>query len=252
MLIKPELEKTLKSLRLSGIITSLPARIQQSSDGGLAPLEFFELLLEDEVQRRRDRLFERRMRIARLDPNKRLDNFDWSFNKRLPKKNVCELATTQFIADRENAIIIGPPGTGKSHAVNAIAMCAIQAGYTALYFQIHDLIASIMEANATGERKTFFAKLLKADLLILDDLGFKRLNHDDSEELLELIMRRYERTSTIMISNRPIEDWAKVLGDAATASALLDRLMHHAHMIAFFGKSYRMEQTALAKNRKEV
>lgn len=252
MLIKPELEKTLKSLRLSGIITSLPARIQQSSEGGLAPLEFFELLLEDEVLRRRDRLFERRIRLARIDPNKRIDNFDWSFNKRLPKKQICELATTQFIANRENVVIVGPPGTGKSHAVNAITLCAIQSGYTALYFQIHDLIASIMEANATGERKTFFSKLLKTDLLILDDLGFKRLHHDDAEELLELIMRRYERSSTVMISNRPIEDWPKVLGDAATASALLDRIMHHAHMISFQGKSYRMEQTTLAKNKKEV
>ena len=252
MLIKPELERTLKSLRLSGIIAALPARIQQAADGGLAPLEFFEALLEDEAVRRKDRLFERRIKTARLDPNKRLDNFDWSFNKRLPKKTLCELATTQFIANRENAIIIGPPGTGKSHITNAIALCVIQAGYTALCFQIHDLIASIMEATATGERKTFFAKLLKTDLLILDDLGFKRLTHDDAEELLELIMRRYEKSSTIMISNRPIQDWPKVLGDAATASALLDRIMHHAHMISFQGKSFRMEQTPLAKKGKDV
>jgi len=109
-----------------------------------------------------------------------------------------------------------------------------------------------MEASATGERKTFFAKLLKADLIILDDLGFKKLHHDDAEELLELIIRRYERSSTIMISNRPIEDWTKVLGDAATASALLDRLMHHAHLISFQGKSYRMEQSVLAKTGKNV
>ena len=250
MLIHPELEKTLKSLRLSGILASLPARIQQASDGGLAPLEFFECLLEDEVSRRRDRLFDRRLKLARLDPNKRIDNFEWHFNVKIPKKQICELAAARFIAERENIILIGPPGTGKTHIMNAIALCAVQAGYTALYFQIHDLIASIMEADATGERKGFFKKLLKTDLLILDDLGFKRLRHDDAEELLEVVMRRYEHASTVMISNRPIEDWPKVLGDAATASALLDRLMHHAHMIPFHGKSYRMEQTALAKNRK--
>jgi DNA replication protein DnaC len=247
MLIHPELQKTLRSLRLSGILASLPARIQQASDGGLAPLEFFECLLEDELQRRRDRLFERRLKLARLDPLKRIDNFDWSFNPKVPKKQLCELATARFIADRENIILIGPPGTGKTHIVNAIALCAVQAGYTALYFQIHNLVAAVMEADATGERKAFFKKLLKADLLILDDLGFKRLRHDDAEELLEIIMRRYEHASTIMISNRPIEDWPKVLGDAATASALLDRLMHHAHMLPFHGKSYRMECAALAK-----
>lgn len=247
MLIHPELEKTLKSLRLSGILASLPARIQQAADGGLAPLEFFECLLEDEIQRRSDRLFERRLKLARLDPLKRIDNFDWRFNLKIPKSQVCELAAARFIADRKNMILIGPPGTGKTHIANAIALCAVQAGHTALYFQIHDLVASVMEADATGERKTFFKKLLKTDLLILDDLGFKRLRHEDAEELLEIVMRRYERASTIMISNRPIEDWPKVLGDAATASAILDRLMHHAHMISFQGKSYRMECAALAK-----
>lgn len=252
MLVKPELEKTLKSLRLSGVITTLPARIQQASDGGLAPLEFFELLLEDEMLRRRDRLFERRVSLAKLDPNKRLDNFDWNFNRQIPKKTLCELATAHFVANRENIIAIGPPGTGKTHIINAIALSAIQSGYRALYFQIHDLIASIMEATATGERKTFFSKLLKADLLILDDLGFKRLCHNDAEELLEIIMRRYEQSSTIMISNRPIEDWPKVMGDAAAASALLDRMMHHAHLISFPGKSYRLEQTSLAKRKEKV
>jgi DNA replication protein DnaC len=251
MLINHELERTLKSLRLSGILASLPARIQQASDGAIALMEFFELLLSDEVSRRKDRLFERRLKLARLNPLKRLDNFDWSFNPKISKKTVCELATVRFIAEHENVIAIGQPGTGKSHLMNAIALCSIHAGYSPLYFQIHDLIASVMEATATGQRNTLFAKLLKADLLILDDLGFKRFKHDDAEELLEIIMRRYERNSTIMISNRPIEDWPKTLGDAATTTALLDRLMHHAHMIAFQGKSYRLEENALAKNRKE-
>lgn len=251
MLIDQELERTLKSLRLSGILASLPARIQQASDGAVAPMEFFELLLSDEMARRKDRLFDRRLKLARLNPLKRLDNFDWSFNSKIPKKIICELATTRFVADRENIIAIGQPGTGKSHLMNAIALCAIHAGYSPLYFQVHDLIASIMEASATDQRKGLFAKLLKTDLLILDDLGFKRLKHDDAEELLEIIMRRYERASTVMISNRPIEDWPKTLGDAATTSALLDRLMHHAHMICFQGKSYRMEENALAKKRKE-
>lgn len=247
MIVKPELAKTLKSLRLSGILTTLPARVQQASDGSMSPLEFLEVLLADEIDRRRDRLFERRIKLARIDPRHRLDAFDWSFNPRIAKKAVCELATTRFIADRENAIFIGPPGTGKSHLAQSIALCAINAGYSALYFQLHELTDAMAEAEAIGERKSFLAKCLAADLLILDDLGLKRLKSVDAEEVLEIIMRRYERSSTIMTSNRPIEDWAKVLGDAATASALLDRLMHHAHLIPFQGKSYRMEKAALAK-----
>jgi DNA replication protein DnaC len=251
MLIAPELERTLRSLRLSGMAASLPARLAQAADGGVAPLEFLELLLQDELTRRKDRLFDRRLKLARLNPLKRLDDFDWSFNPKLPRKLVCEFATAQFVANKENIIAIGPPGTGKSHLMNAIALCAIHAGFAPLSFQIHDLIAAIAEASATGEREAFFNRLLKTDLLILDDLGFKRLRHEDAEELLEIIMRRYERASTIMISNRPIEDWPKTLGDAATTSALLDRLMHHAHFLSFQGKSYRMEQSALAKIRKD-
>ena len=250
MMVKPELEKTLKSLRLSGILTTLPARVQQASDGSLSPLEFLEILLADETDRRKDRLFDRRIKLARIDPRYRLDAFDWSFNPKLPKKTICELATTRFIADRENAIFIGSPGTGKSHLAQSIALCAISAGYSALYYQIHELTDSIAEAEATGEQKSLLAKLLAADLLILDDLGLKRLKTSDTEEILEIIMRRYERSSTIMTSNRPIEDWAKVLGDAASASALLDRLMHHAHLVSFQGKSYRMEKAALAKTRR--
>lgn len=252
MIVKPELEKALKSLRLSGILTTLPARVQQASDGAISPLEFLETLLADETDRRRDRLLERRIKLARIDPRCRLDSFDWSFNPKISKKALCELATTRFIVDKENAIFIGPPGTGKSHLAQAIALCTISAGYSALYYQLHDLVETIAEADATGQRKALLTKLLAPNLLILDDLGLKRLKPADGEEILEIIMRRYERSSTIMTSNRPIEDWAKVLGDAATASALLDRLMHHAHMIPFNGKSYRMEKASLDKTRKEV
>ncbi len=248
----PTLHALIKNLRLSGILTTLTARAEQAASGGMSPLEFFETLLQDEWDLRKDRLFERRRKTARLNPLWRLDNFDWSFNPKLQKKNLCTLATAKFIPQRENAILIGPPGTGKSHIAHAIALCALQAGYSVLAYPVFEVLELITEAAATGQRKELFAKLLKPDLLLLDDLGMKKLAPEMAEDLLEIIMRRYEKTSTLMTSNRPIEDWPKILGDTATTSALLDRLMHHSHLIPFQGKSYRLEQSTLEKKKQEI
>lgn len=251
MLIKAELEKNLKTLRLSGMAVTLPARLQQSMDGGMSALEFLEQLIQDELERRKDRLFDRRIKLSRINAQKRLDNFDWHFNPKIPKKDLCNLATTHFIAERENVIFIGPPGTGKSHMAQAVGLCAIHAGYQVLYYPVFELLDLIQATRHGSEWKPLLEKLLQAQLLILDDLGMKRLSTENAEDLLELIMRRYEKTSTLITSNRPIEDWSKILGDAATTSAMLDRLMHHSHCVPFQGKSYRMEQTAaLAKSKR--
>jgi DNA replication protein DnaC len=245
MYIKNDLIKTLKALRLSGLIAALPARIEQAKSENLDPSEFLEIIFNDELEKRKDRLFERRIKAARINANKRLDNFDFGFNPKIPKKMVFELSTTQFIQNAQNAIFIGPPGTGKSHLIQAIALCAVQAGLKVLYYQLHELLDLLIEANATGIKKAATQKLLAPDLLILDDLGMKKLPADRAEELLEIIMRRYEKSSTIMTSNRPMEDWPKLIGDAATTSAILDRLMHHAVLVSFNGKSYRLHETCV-------
>lgn len=249
MLINPEIEKTLKTLRLSGIVSGLPARVKQASDGGMSHMEFLEVLLNDELDRRRDRLLTRRINSSKVDVSKRIDNFDFGFNPKISKKNICELATVKFIMDKTNSIFIGPPGTGKSHIAHSIGLCAINAGFNVLYYQLYELLDAIIEANATDNRKLITSKLLKPDLLIIDDLGMKKLNQERSDELLEIIMKRYEKASTIMVSNRPLDDWPKILGDAATTSALLDRLMHHAYMIPFNGKSYRLHQMLVDKKK---
>jgi len=247
MFLKNELVQTLKTLRLSGLIPALPARIQQAKADNLLPEEFLQIIFQDELDQRKDRLLDRRIKSSRINPDKRLDNFDFAFNPKIPKGLVLDLATTQFLDRAQNVICIGPPGTGKSHIAQAIALCAVQAGRKALYYQLYEVLDMMAEANLTGTKNLLVQKLLTADLLILDDLGMKKLSHDRAEELLEIIMRRYEKSATILTSNRPLEDWPKLIGDAATTSAILDRLMHHALMLSFNGKSYRLYQTSLEK-----
>lgn len=247
MFLKNDLIKTLKNLRLSGLIPALPARIEQAKADGLDPAEFLQIIFQDELDKRKDRLLERRIKSARINPRKRIDNFDFSFNPKIQKSVVFDLATTRFIMHAQNVICIGPPGTGKSHIAQAIVLCAVQAGHKAVYYQLHELLDMMIEATATGARKPLIQKLLVPDLLVLDDLGMKKLPPDRAEELLEIIMRRYEKNATILTSNRPLEDWPKLIGDAATTSAILDRLMHHAVMLSFNGKSYRLHQTVADK-----
>ena len=152
---------------------------------------------------------------------------------------VYELATGRFIAQRENALFLGPPGTGKSYLAQAIGHAAIQQGYRVLYREAHTLLEELTDAALAGTRKAYVAELTTVPLLIVDDLGMRKLPHTAAEDLLELIMRRYERASTILTSNRPVDDWGKLLGDTAAVTALLDRMLHHAHILKCGPRSWR-------------
>ena len=139
----------------------------------------------------------------------------------------------------EDALFLGPPGTGKSHLAQAIGMAAILQGYRVLYRETHDLLEDIADATIDGARKEFMETLATLPLLIIDDLGMRKLPPTAAEELLEIVMRRYERTSTILTSNRPVEDWGKLLGDSAAVTAMLDRLLHHGHILKCGPRSWR-------------
>ena len=152
---------------------------------------------------------------------------------------IFDLATARFIQQREDALFLGPPGTGKSHLAQAIGRAAIQQGYRVTYREAHTLLEEIAEAAVDGTRKALLAELATVPLLIIDDLGMRKLPHTAAEDLLELIMRRYERASTMLTSNRPVDDWGKLLGDTAAVTALLDRLLHHAHVLKCGPKSWR-------------
>src|SRR5438477_9808697 len=203
-----ELKRALGQLRLGGIAAVLETRLHQAQAEPMAPIDLLSCLVSDELRRRSDRLLERRRKEAQFrDPQTTLDNFDFNFNKKMNRSLVFDLSTGAFIARHEDALFLGPPGTGKSHLAQAIGQAAIQQGYRVLYRETHTLLDELAEATLDGIRKEHMEFLVTVPLLILDDLGMRTLPLTAAEELLEIIMRRYERPITMLTSNRPIEDW---------------------------------------------
>jgi DNA replication protein DnaC len=235
-----DLDTRLRSLRLSGMAETLDARNQEALTNHLAHVDFLALLVEDELTRRRDRLTARRIKAAGLPQLKTLADFDWSFNRTVPKQVILDLATVRFVRENAGVLLVGPPGVGKSHICLSLALAAINAGHTVRYRSAFDLAEDLAEAEATGTRRAFVRALTRVDLLCLDDLGMRKLPATAAEDFLELITRRYETGATIITSNRPVEDWGQVLGDNAAAGAILDRFLHHAEIIKLQGRSHRM------------
>ncbi len=235
-----ELDHALRKLRLSGMADVLETRLRQAQTEKMAPIDLVSALVSDELLRRQDRLFARRTKKASFrDHERNLDSFDFDFNRKMNRALVYDLATARFVAQHEDALFLGQPGTGKSHLAQAIGRATIQQGYRVVYKEAHTLIEEIADATLDGTRKEYLADLASVPLLIIDDLGMRKLPHTAAEDLLELIMRRYERASTLLTSNRPVDDWGKLLGDTAVVTALLDRLLHHAHVLKCGPRSWR-------------
>src|SRR5678815_2686214 len=246
-----ELQRALKQLRLGGIATVLETRLHQAQAEPMAPIDLISCLVSDELARRSDRLLERRRKAAGFRDLHTLDNFDFSFNKKMNRSLAFDLDTANFIARHEDALFLGPPGSGKSHLAQAIGLAAIQQGYRVLYRETHSLLSEITEATLDGNRKEKMELLSTVPLLIIDDLGMRKLPTTAAEDLLEIVMRRYERTSTLLTSNRPVEDWGKLLGDTAAVTAMLDRLLHHGHVLKCGPRSWRTKTITAAEETKQ-
>src|ERR1700688_1305232 len=242
-----ELERALRQLRLGGIAQVLETRLHQAQAEPMAPVDLISCLVSDELHRRGDRLLERRRKQAGFrDPQKTLDTFDFAFNKKMNRSLIFDLATAAFISKREDALFLGPGGTGKSHLAQAIGQAAIQQGYRVMYREPHVLLDDLAEAVVDGTRKEFMESVATGPLLIIDDFGMRKLPLTAAEDLLEIIMRRYERASTLLTSNRPVEDWGKLLGDVAAVAAMLDRMLHHGHVLKCGPRSWRTKTAAAA------
>jgi len=238
--MKALLSDSLKRLRLSGLAASLDVRLQEAKSNRLDHVEFLELILQDELAVRQQRLINRRTSAAAFREQRTLEDFDWDFNRTIKRKQIFDLAAGGFVRQHRDVLLVGPPGVGKSFLAQAIGLALIKAGFTVLYRSIFDAVRDLLHDEAFEGHDRVLSKYLMPDLLILDDMGMKQLPKRSGEYLFEIIMRRHELRSTMMTSNRPLEDWGKLMGDVPAATAILDRVLQHAEIIQITGKSYRL------------
>ena len=241
-----EIEKHLKTLRLHGMNTTLETRLVQANQGA-SFVEVFACLVQDELDYRNSRLIQTRFKASGLKERPTLTEFDWGFNPKLPKKEIYELVSGKFIRDGHDALLIGSPGTGKSHIAKTVAHAAIETGYKVVYREAHTFFEDLFEATQLKRRKKINKFFSETDLLVIDDLFLrKNVPEQAADDLLDIILNRYSsRKSTLITSNRLLEDWGKLLSDNTASSAILDRLLHRGHLLKFEGKSYRLKEASI-------
>ncbi|NLP03135.1 MAG: ATP-binding protein [Fibrobacter sp.] len=241
------LQLSLKSLRMGGMSSNLPVRYQEARSHELDYLDFLHNLVSDELARRQGNLLNRRIKLARFPQLKTIEDFDFDFNTTIKKKDIMALCTSNFIFKSQNILFIGPPGVGKSHLAIGLGISAIHNGYTVLYKSAFDLVLEMADFETARQRREYLKSLVKVNLLIIDELGMKKMPQNASDDLLEVIHRRHMTGSTIIATNRIVSDWNVILGDTAATAAILDRFLENAEVFTIKGKSYRLNN----KSRKE-
>ncbi len=236
-----EMVRKLTDFKLSGIVKSLESRNKYAIEKGLSYLEFLELLLEDEFINRQSNSFKKRFSKSKLDSFKTISSYDFSYQPELKKQEVLDVVSCRFIEEKKNIILMGNPGVGKTHLANAIGIEALKKGYKVLFIHANDMVARLTAAKGDGSYFTVLNQFLHVDLLIIDEVGFKKIPLSYVDEFFEIIRHRYETNSVIVTTNRPFEEWGNIFGDVVLASAIIDRLVHHAHIFKITGKSYRIK-----------
>jgi DNA replication protein DnaC len=239
MSVRDDLVPVLKKLRLSGVLQSFELRLAQATDDDLSHTEFLYRVLNDEIERRDAKQLDMRVRRAAFETTKSIEDFDFTFNAQIPKAKVLELATCAFVDRKENVLLVGPTGVGKSHLGQALGHRACRCGHTVVYVSARRMLTQLRAARADDSLERKMLRLTTPDLLIVDDLGLTPLRDDEPADLYEVIRQRYDHGSTLITSNRALEEWHSLFGDALLASAAMDRLLHGAHILVLDGDSYR-------------
>ena len=234
--------KDLRNLKLSGIAKTLEVRNEQAIREKLSYMEFLELLIEDELANRKDNSYKKRFQKAHFPFTKTLEEYDFNFQPTLNRQEIYNLATCEFIRKKENVVFIGPPGTGKTHLSISIGIKALQQGYKVIFTTVSDMMSALFESKADNSYAQKLKYYLSSDLLILDELGFRKLNEHIVDQFYEIISQRYEKGSLIITSNKTFDEWGNIFWDSILASAILDRIVHHCHLVLIKGESYRMRE----------
>ncbi len=246
-----QLRPRLKRLKLGGMLQTLELRLDQAHQEQLGHLEFLELMLEDEIQRRANKALARRIGRARFDEAQTLADFDFSFNPTLPAAQIRDLATCGFIERKESVLLVGPVGVGKTHLAQAIGHGACMQGRSVLFDKTARVLADLGAGHLDGTWERRLRRYLSPDLVILDDFGLRAFTERQGEDLYELVSERVRRGSIIVTSNRPPTEWYALFPNAVLAEGALDRLINAAHHVTLEGKSYRPRQRPDAKKRSD-
>lgn len=239
--VSPSLRATLKRLRLSGLLATLPERVAYARKADLSELEFLELLLQDEVDRRDHKGLQRRLLRAGFDQDQTLESFDFEATATFDRRRIRDLFSLGFIERREDVILLGPVGVGKTHIASALGHAACRAGRQVLFLRADDLLKRMHQSRADLSTEKVLRTFLAPDVLIVDDFGLRRLDAAQSSDFYQVIIERHRRGSTIVTSNRAIEEWIPLFDDPILAQSALDRLAHNAHQVVIEGESYRKQ-----------
>jgi DNA replication protein DnaC len=231
----------LRQLKLAGMVKTIESRNKYALEKKVSYIDFIELLLEDEAVNRKTNSFSKRLNRSKLDTQKDIDTFDFNYQPELDKTKILDLAACRFITEKANVVLMGKPGVGKTHLANALGLEAIKKGYKVMFLHINDLIDKMNTAKADGTKYQLLNELTNSDLIILDEIGFKKIPQESIDDFFEVIRKRYEKGSVIFTTNRNFEDWGNVFGDYTMASAIIDRIIHHAHIIKINGESFRIK-----------